>query len=68
MSKIELINCPILKKNIDVAYCIELQMIANEEVKPTDDEKYITDDEWNFCRNCIKQECPVPDDIINREE
>ena len=65
MAQIELINCPMLKKNIDVAYCIELQMIANNEIKPTDDEISINDDELAFCRNCVKQECPIPDSVIN---
>lgn len=39
MSEIELVKCPMLKENVDVAYCIELQMIANEEIKPTKTEE-----------------------------
>ena len=35
-----------VKKTVDVAYCIELQMIANKEVKPTDEEQHISDSEW----------------------
>lgn len=61
MAEIELVKCPMLKKTVDVAYCIELQMIANKEVKPTDEEQHISDSEWEICRKCKKQKCPTPD-------
>ena len=57
----EYIRCPMIKKNIDVGYCIELQMVANNEVKPTKDEEYLTAHDWNICKNCVKQNCPSPD-------
>lgn len=42
MAGTELVKCPMLKENIDVAYCIELQMIANKEIKPTQTEEHFT--------------------------
>ena len=60
----EYIRCPMMKDNIDIGYCIELQMIAGKEVKPTKDETYLTDQDWEICRNCIKQSCPTPDIIL----
>ena len=35
----ELMNCPMMNKKIDLAYCLELQMISNNEIKKTADEK-----------------------------
>lgn len=63
MSEIELVKCPMLKENIDIAYCIELQMIANEEIKPTKAEEYLTAKNYAICLKCKKQECPTPDII-----
>lgn len=65
MAKIELVSCPMLKKNIDVAYCIELQMIAGNEIKPTADEEHLTDKDYTVCANCKKRDCPTPDIIEN---
>lgn len=61
MAEIEDVRCPMLKRRIDIAYCIELQMIANEEIKPTDKEKHLTEKDFSVCRACKKQECPTPD-------
>ena len=61
MSETELVKCPMLERIVDIAYCIELQMIANKEVKPTDEERHISDSEWEVCRKCEKQKCLTPD-------
>lgn len=61
--KREYMRCPMMKDNIDIGYCIELQMIAGKEVKPTREEAHLTDRDWEICRNCIKQRCPTPDII-----
>lgn len=61
MAEIELVKCPMLKENIEVAYCIELQMIANEEIKPTKTEEHLTTKDYEICLKCKKQDCPTPD-------
>ena len=52
MDKIENINCPMMCDNIDIAYCIELQMIAGNEVLPTVKEKHLSDNDYEKCRQC----------------
>lgn len=52
MDKIETVDCPMLQKKIDIAYCIELQMIADKEVKPTDEEKHLSESDYKKCRQC----------------
>ena len=63
MAGTELVKCPMLKENIDVAYCIELQMIANKEIKPTQSEEHFTAKDYAVCLKCKKQVCPTPDII-----
>lgn len=62
---VELMNCPMMNKKIDLAYCLELQMISNNEIKKTADEKEITEQMWDICRRCPKQECPTPDYVVD---
>ena len=52
MDKVENVNCPMLRDNIDIAYCIELQMIVGNEVLPTDKEKHLSDADYKRCRQC----------------
>ena len=51
----EMINCafcPIKNKEIDIAYCIELQMIADNEVLPTEEDKHLSKKDYEQCRQC----------------
>ena len=52
MAQIETVDCPMLQEKIDIAYCIELQMIADKEVKPTDEEEHLSDEDYEKCRKC----------------
>lgn len=52
MAKIENVFCRMLHKNIDIAYCIELQMIVDEEIEPTEEEKDLTDEHFKSCDRC----------------
>ena len=49
------VNCPMLKKEIELGYCIELQWIVDGGVKPTKDEKFLTQKHYEICRNCKKR-------------
>ena len=53
------VNCPMMKKIIDLGYCIELQMVADKDIKPTDDEKHLTDKDFVICKNCKKRIDPA---------
>ena len=61
MDKIDFVYCPMLKQPIDVAYCIELQMIADKEIKPTKSEENLTAENYSICCRCKKRDCPTPD-------
>lgn len=52
MANINNANCPMLRKNIDIAYCIELRMIADNEIYPTEKEKYLTKEDFEKCHQC----------------
>lgn len=52
---IDEVLCPMLSENIDIGYCIELQMIADNEVKPTQDEENLTKEDFEICYNCKKR-------------
>ena len=52
---IEEVFCPMMKKEIDVGYCNELQMIADNDIKPTVDEEHLTNTDYKICHNCKKR-------------
>lgn len=57
MVKIENVDCPMMRKNIDIAYCIELRMIVDNEIKPSDSEKHLGLEDCEKCKQCkIRQE------------
>lgn len=66
MATIEKVQCPMLNKSIDLAYCIELQMMANDEIEPTEDEMQLTENDFAICKGCEKQECPTPDYVEDK--
>ena len=49
------VDCPMLKKEIELGYCIELQWIVDGGVKPTKDEEFLTQKHYEICRNCKKR-------------
>lgn len=67
MAEVEIVKCPMLGKEIDVCYCIELQMIAGGEIKPTSNERILTEKEFQVCLGCKKQENPIPDGLQRAE-
>lgn len=52
MGKIDNVDCPMIFSNIDISYCIELQMIVDNEVLPTADEKHLSDNDYKKCHQC----------------
>ena len=52
----DIVNCPMLNDEIDIAYCIELQMISDQYIKPTLDEKDLTKDHFKICQKCEKRQ------------
>ena len=57
MFKIENVDCPMMRKNIEIAYCIELRMIVANEIKPSDSEKHLCLEDYKKCKQCkIRQE------------
>ncbi len=55
---IENVKCPMLRRIIETGYCDELQWIADGGVKPTDDEKDLTEKDFAVCKNCKKRTDP----------
>ncbi len=51
--------CPIMRKTIEIGYCVEIQWIADGMVIPTDDEKHLTDNDFQICQNCKKRIDPA---------
>lgn len=54
----EIINdvyCPMMKKEIETGYCDELQMIADDAIKPTRDEENLTKEDFEICYGCKKR-------------
>ena len=39
-------------KNIDIAYCIELRMVADNEIKPSNSEKHLGSSDYEKCKHC----------------
>ena len=52
MDVLENVDCPMMCNNIDFAYCVELQMFVNDEVLPTDEEKHLSESDYEKCRHC----------------
>lgn len=52
MVKIENVDCPMMGKNIDIAYCIELRMVADNEIKPSNSEKHLGSSDYEKCKHC----------------
>lgn len=53
------VMCPMLKRQIETGYCDELQMIADDAITPTEDEKHLTEKDFLVCRNCKKRIDPA---------
>lgn len=51
--------CPMIKKEIELGYCVELQWIADGDVKPTKDEECLTKKDFEICKNCKKRIDPA---------
>lgn len=49
------VKCPMLNKDIELGYCVELQMIADGAITPTEDEKYLSDTQFKLCKDCPKR-------------
>ena len=56
---IEDIFCPMMKKVIELGYCVELQWIADDAIYPTTDEKFLTDKDFAICKKCKKRIDPT---------
>lgn len=52
---VEDVFCPMLKRIIELGYCCELQWIADDSIIPTEDEKYLTEDDYAICKQCKKR-------------
>lgn len=51
--------CPMMKKMIEIGYCVELQWIADDEIFPTADEEYLTNEDFAICKKCKKRIDPA---------
>lgn len=53
--EIDNVFCPMLKQEIELGYCVELQWIADGGVKSLKDEEYLTKKDFQVCKGCKKR-------------
>ena len=53
------VNCPMMNKIIELGYCVELQMITDGAILPTENEQYLTDTHFKLCQDCPKRIDPT---------
>lgn len=51
--------CPIMKKYIDIGYCDEIQMVADDAITPAEDEAHLTPEDFAICKKCLKRIDPT---------